>query len=82
MAAQKLTYVNGVVQETNFDRYPLRRIGSDPRIDIHFIESEYPPTGLGEPVLPPVAPAVCNAVFTATGQRIRQLPISETGFSI
>ncbi len=82
MAAQKLTYVNGVVQETNFDRYRLRRIGSDPRIDIHFIESEYPPTGLGEPVLPPVAPAVCNAVFTATGQRIRQLPISEAGFSI
>lgn len=82
MAAQKLTYVNGVIQETNFDRYPLRRIGGDPRIDIHFIESEYPPTGLGEPVLPPVAPAVCNAVFTATGQRIRQLPISEAGFSI
>lgn len=82
MAAQKLTYVNGIVQETNFDRYPLRRIGSEPRIDVHFIQSEYPPTGLGEPVLPPVAPAVCNAVFAATGQRIRQLPISEAGFSI
>lgn len=82
MAAQKLTHVNGVVQETNFDRYPLRRIGNDPRIDIHFIQSEYPPTGLGEPVLPPVAPAVCNAVFAATGQRIRQLPISEAGFSL
>ena len=80
MAAQKLTYINGVVQETNFDRYSLRRIGGDPRIDIHFIQSDYPPTGLGEPVLPPVAPAVCNAVFTATGQRIRQMPLSEAGF--
>lgn len=82
MAAQKLTHVNGVVQESNFDRYPLRRIGSEPRIDLHFIQSDFPPTGLGEPVLPPVAPAVCNAVFSACGERIRTLPISEAGFSL
>lgn len=82
MAKQKLTHVGGVVQETNFDRYPLRRIGAEPRIDIHFIQSEFPPTGLGEPVLPPVAPAICNAVFAACGERIRTLPISESGFSI
>lgn len=82
MAAQKLTYRGGVIEEKNFDRYPLRRIGSEPRIDIHFLQSDYPPSGLGEPVLPPVAPAICNAVFAASGQRIRTLPISEEGFSI
>ena len=82
MAAQKLTYRGGTVEETNFDRYVLRRIGSEPRIDIHFVASDFPPSGLGEPVLPPVAPAVCNAVFAATGQRIRTLPISEEGYSI
>ena len=82
MGAQKLSYRAGVVEETNFDRYRLRRIGSEPRIDIHFVQSDFPPSGLGEPVLPPVAPAVCNAVFTATGRRIRTLPISEEGFSI
>ena len=82
MAAQKLTYRGGTVEETNFDRYVLRRIGAEPRIDIHFVASDFPPSGLGEPVLPPVAPAVCNAVFTACGHRIRTLPISEEGFSI
>jgi len=82
MAAQKLTYRGGVIDEKNFDRYPLRRIGKEPRIDIHFLQSDFPPSGLGEPVLPPIAPAICNAVFSACGQRIRSLPISEEGFSI
>ncbi|MBM4212692.1 MAG: xanthine dehydrogenase family protein molybdopterin-binding subunit [Gammaproteobacteria bacterium] len=82
MAAQQLTHRNGVIDEKNFDRYALRRIGSEPRIDIHFLQSDFPPSGLGEPVLPPVAPAICNAVFSACGQRIRSLPISAEGFSI
>ena len=81
MAAQQLTHVAGRVQETNFDRYPLLRIGAAPKVDVHFIQSEYPPTGLGEPALPPLAPAVCNAVFAATGHRIRRLPIVQEGFS-
>lgn len=80
MAGQKLTHEAGRVLETNFDRYPLRRIGSEPRIAVHFLQSDNPPSGLGEPVLPPVAPAVCNAVFTACGHRIRSLPISDEGF--
>ncbi|MBU6377504.1 MAG: molybdopterin-dependent oxidoreductase [Gammaproteobacteria bacterium] len=82
MAAQKLTHQRGVVAETNFDRYLLRRIGAEPQLDIHFLQSDFPPSGLGEPVLPPVAPAVCNAVYSACGHRIRTLPISEEGFSI
>jgi isoquinoline 1-oxidoreductase beta subunit len=81
MAAQQLTHVAGRVQETNFDRYPLLRIGAAPKVDVHFIQSEYPPTGLGEPAFPPLAPAVCNAVFAATGYRIRRLPIVQEGFS-
>ena len=82
MAGQKLTHQGGRVLETNFDRYPLRRIGSEPRIQIHFLQSDHPPSGLGEPVLPPVAPAVCNAVFSACGHRIRSLPISDEGFTL
>lgn len=82
MLGQKLTHERGRVRETNFDRYPLLRMPQAPKVSVHFIESDYPPTGLGEPVLPPVAPAVCNAVFTASGHRIRTLPISEEGFSI
>lgn len=80
--AQALTHERGRVQETNFDRYPLLRMGSDPQVHAHFIQSDYPPSGLGEPVLPPLAPALCNAVFTATGRRIRRLPISAEGFSL
>jgi isoquinoline 1-oxidoreductase beta subunit len=80
MFEQKLDYRAGRVSENNFDRYKLLRIGVEPRIDVHFVDSDYPPSGLGEPALPPVAPAVCNAVFAASGQRIRRLPISEEGY--
>ena len=82
MTAQKLTHEGGRVLETNFDRYPLRRMGAEPEIVVHFVQNEYAPSGLGEPVLPPVAPAVCNAVFAACGHRVRTLPISEEGFVI
>jgi len=80
MLDQKLDYRNGRVSQTNFDRYRLLRMGLDPKIDVHFIESDFAPSGLGEPALPPVAPAVCNAVYAASGYRIRRLPISEEGF--
>ena len=49
---------------------------------MHFVQSDYAPSGLGEPILPPVAPAVCNAVYAASGHRIRTLPISEEGFAL
>jgi isoquinoline 1-oxidoreductase beta subunit len=75
-----LSIENGRVQESNFDQYPLLRIGNAPQVDVHFIESDYSPTGLGEPALPPIAPAVCNAIYVATGYRVRELPLSKEGF--
>ena len=73
---------NGRIQETNFDRYPLLRITHAPQVDVHFIQSDYSPTGVGEPALPPVAPAICNAIFAATGHRVRTLPLTKDGFTV
>jgi isoquinoline 1-oxidoreductase beta subunit len=83
LAGQQLSIENGRIQESNFDRYPLLRINSTPpEIGVHYIESDFKPTGIGEPAFPPVAPAVCNAIFAATGERIRSLPINKFGFTI
>jgi isoquinoline 1-oxidoreductase beta subunit len=82
MLAQSVTHENGRVAETNFDRYPLLRMSQAPEVEVHFIESAHPPSGLGEPVLPPLAPAVSNAIYAASGHRVRTLPISEEGFRI
>jgi isoquinoline 1-oxidoreductase beta subunit len=67
---------NGRVQQTNFDTYRLLRMNEVPRIDTYIVESREAPGGVGEPAVALVAPAVCNAIYTATGRRVRSLPIS------
>ncbi|MGJ5641368.1 molybdopterin cofactor-binding domain-containing protein [Formosa sp. S-31] len=74
----KVTFVNGEVQEINFHLYNFLRMKDAPfDIDVQFVESEEPPTGLGEPALPPVAGALANAIYAATGKRIRKLPLMD-----
>ena len=82
MAAQRITIKNGAVAQSNYDSYPLLRMPQSPRVHVDVLNSGYRPTGAGEPALPPLAPAVCNAVFDACGERIRALPISKAGFTI
>jgi len=71
-----ITLEHGRIQQRNFDSYPLLRIDEMPDIDIHILPSLETPTGIGEPGVPPVAPAICNAIFSASGVRHRSLPIS------
>lgn len=78
----ELDIENGRIQQTNFHQYPLLRIAHAPEVAVHFIQSDYPPTGVGEPAFPPVAPAICNAIYNAIGERVRTLPLSHAGFKV
>jgi isoquinoline 1-oxidoreductase beta subunit len=72
-----LTFENGVPKQKNFDSYRLIRLKEVPEIDTHFVDSGFDPTGLGEPALPPTGGAVANAIFSATGRRLRSQPFIE-----
>lgn len=79
---QEMTFEEGRAMQSNFHDFPLLRINAAPgRIGVHFIQSPVPPTGLGEPPYPVVMPAICNAIFAATGKRIRQWPIHKADLS-
>lgn len=78
----EVTIEQGRPQQTNLHQYPLLRIDRCPTIEVHFIPSELPPGGLGESSVPSVAPAICNALFALSGQRIRRLPLSRAGLKV
>ena len=82
MLRQQIDIEKGRIQQTNFDSYRLLEMKDAPEVEVHFMPSDLPPTGLGEPALPPLAPAIGNAIFAATGKRVRALPLMSAGLTV
>jgi isoquinoline 1-oxidoreductase beta subunit len=74
---EAITLKNGVVEQTNFHNYSVMRINSMPKVEVHIVPSGEMPSGVGEPGLPPIAGAVANALFAATGKAITKLPLGD-----
>ena len=72
----EITFRGGRVEQSSYRDYPVVRMDQMPRVEIHIVPSTVSPTGMGEPPVPPLAPAVLNALFAATGRRVRRLPLS------
>jgi len=78
----EITASNGRIDQSNFDTYQVARMNAAPReTHVHIVASEAPPAGVGEPGLPPFAPALYNAIFAATGKRYREMPLSKVGLA-
>lgn len=78
----EITATNGIIDQSNFNNFQVARMNHAPRkTEVHIVESDAPPAGVGEPGVPPFAPALCNALFAATGKRVRELPLSKTKFA-
>ncbi len=79
----EITASNGAIVQSNFHDYPVARMNDSPlHTYVYIVESDAPPAGVGEPGVPPFAPAMCNAIFAATGKRIRELPLSRTNLGV
>jgi len=81
-AQLEITFADGAAQQGNFDDYGLLRINQAPEVECHFIQSDHSPSGLGEPPIAPATPAITNAIFAATGTRIRELPLRRSGIVV
>ena len=79
----QINFEKGRIQQQNYNDYPTLRMPFAPRlIEAYFIQSDFPPTGMGEPAFPAFAPALTNAIFAATGERVRSLPLRNLGYSV
>jgi len=78
----EITAKDGVIEQSNFNDYQIARMSDAPyQVNVHIVESDAPPAGVGEPGVPPYAPALCNAIFAATGKRVRELPLSKANLA-
>lgn len=79
----KISFENGVIQQSNFHQYPMLRMRNAPEVEVYFLQpQDVSPTGAGEPGLPPALPAIANAIYSASGERVRKTPLIELGFSL